>query len=199
MKDYHFGTVEGILREKAVKLHHQRYYEVGYFKENDVDPYEECATYFVAQSVKSKEIVGVTRLIYEELHELPTMKNFNIYDIENLKLSKLDKNKVAEVSAFTKMKKHDVGLAIIKTVLNYSLDQEMTHWICCIDERVYNYMHRIFKFPFEVIGEPQVYLGSKSIPCLLNLSQCLIQLKEKRRPLYDYFVSSTENSKEVVK
>lgn len=199
MKDYYFGSVDGILRKEAIALHHQRYQEVGFFKENEEDPYEGSSTYFVAQTDELKEIVGVTRLIFMKIDDLPTIRHFNIYDIEKLKLSRLEKNKYAEISAFTKMPKHDVGLGLIKSVLQYSVSNGISHWVCCIDERVYKYMHRMFKFPFEVIGEPNVYLGSKTIPCALDLTECLETLKEKRGKLYDYFIENEENVIEVVK
>ncbi|MCM3602210.1 hypothetical protein M3175_15820 [Robertmurraya korlensis] len=199
MKDYYFGSVDGILRKEAIALHHQRYQEVGFFKENEDDPYEGSSTYFVAQAAELKEIVGVTRLIFMKIDELPTIRHFNIYDIEKLKLSRLDKSKYAEISAFTKMPKHDVGLGLIKSVLQYSVGNGISHWVCCIDERVYNYMYRMFKFPFKVIGEPNVYLGSKTIPCALDLNECLETLKEKRGKLYDYFIENEENIMEVMK
>ncbi|MFB1051277.1 hypothetical protein [Paraliobacillus sp. JSM ZJ581] len=199
MRDYYFGTVEGVLRQEAIALHHQRYKEVGFFERNQKDPYEGCSTYFVAQTMDSKEIVGVTRLIFLNVNDLPTIKHFDLFEDELLKLSHMDDHKYAEISAFTKMPKHDVGLGLIKTVLKYSLNKDITYWVCCIDERVYNYMHRMFKFPFKIIGEPNVYLGSKTIPCLLNLSECLAILKEKRRELHDYLVVHEEDEMEVVK
>jgi N-acyl-L-homoserine lactone synthetase len=199
MKDYYFGSVDGILRKEAIALHHQRYQEVGFLKENEEDPYEGSSTYFVAQTAELKEIVGVTRLIFMKIDDLPTIRHFNIYDIEKLKLSRLEKNKYAEISAFTKMPKHDVGLGLIKSVLQYSVGKGISHWVCCIDERVYKYMYRMFKFPFKVIGEPNVYLGSKTIPCVLDLNECLETLKEKRGKLYDYFIENEENVMEVVK
>ncbi|GEK91653.1 N-acyl amino acid synthase FeeM domain-containing protein [Alkalibacterium kapii] len=197
-KDYQFKKVSGIESTRAVALHHERYQEVGFLKKDDKDPYIDHSTYFVVETVEKKEVVGVTRLIFMPLDELPTMKHFNIFEIEKLKLAGLKKNKYAEISAFTKMPKHDVGLGLIRTVLNYSLHKGLTHWVCCIDERVYRYMHRIFKFPFEIIGEPNVYLGSKTIPCVLNLSECLSILKEKRRTLYDYLIQDEEKIMEVI-
>lgn len=198
-EEYFFGKADEALSKEAISLHHQRYKEVGFFKQDENDPYIDNSTYFVVQSADLKEVVGVTRLIFMSLDDLPTMKHFNIFDIEKIKLAGLEKNKYAEISAFTKMPKHDVGLGLMRTVLSYSLNNGLTHWVCCIDERVYRYMQRIFKFPFEVIGEPNVYLGSKTIPCVMNLSECLITLKEKRPTLYDYFVGSEENIMEVVK
>lgn len=197
--EYYFGRAEGSLCNEAIALHHQRYQEVGFFKQNMEDPYIENSTYFIVQTPDRSKVVGVTRLIFMPWEDLPTMKHFDIFEIEKLKLAGIETNKYAEISAFTKMPKHDVGLGLIKTVLNYSLNNDLTHWVCCIDERVYRYMHRIFKFPFTVIGEPNVYLGSKTIPCVLNLSECLANLKEKRRPLYDYFMDNEENLMEVSK
>ncbi|MFO8069969.1 MAG: hypothetical protein R6U02_08390 [Alkalibacterium sp.] len=198
-EEYFFGKAEGALSKEAIELHHQRYKEVGFFKQNENDLYKDYSTYFVVQNANLKEVVGVTRLIFMSLDDLPTMKHFNIFDIEKMKLAGLENNKYAEISAFTKMPKHDVGLGLMRTVLSYSLNNGLTHWVCCIDERVYRYMQRIFKFPFEVIGEPNVYLGSKTIPCVMNLSECLITLKEKRPTLYDYFVEDEEKLLEGIK
>lgn len=189
-KGYYFRLAEGDLFEEATALHYQRYQEVGFIKENEEDPYVDSSRYFIVQTVDTEDVVGVTRLIFKSLKELPTIRYFDIFDEQIEKLSLLDASKYAEISAFTKMPKHDVGLGLIRTVLNYSLENDLSHWVCCIDERVYRYLHRIFKFPFEVIGEPKVYLGSRSIPCVLDLSDCLVTLKEKRRPLYDYMLKA---------
>ncbi len=198
-EEYYYSKAEGDLCDEAVALHHHRYQEVGFIKQKMEDPYIENSTYFIVQTVDLNKVVGVTRLIFMPLKDLPTMKHFNIFEIEKLKLSGIEKNKFAEISAFTKMPKHDVGLGLIKIVLNYSLDNGLTHWVCCIDERVYRYMYRIFKFPFEIIGEPNVYLGSNTIPCVLNLAECLETLKEKRRALYDYFMDDEENEMEALR
>ncbi|MCC5895209.1 MAG: hypothetical protein JJU16_07065 [Alkalibacterium sp.] len=196
VEEYYFKKAEGDLSKEAIALHHQRYQEVGFIKQDENDPYINNSTYFVVQTADLKKVVGVTRLIFMSMNDLPTMKHFTIFDMEKLKLAGIEENKYAEISAFTKMPEHDVGLGLIKTVLNYSLSNGLTHWVCCIDERVYRYMHRIFKFPFEIIGEPNVYLGSKTIPCVLNLSECLTTLKEKRRTLYDFLINSDEEELE---
>lgn len=187
--NYVYNVARGSSREMAVNLHHQRYEEVGYFNKNEGDPYEKNSEYFVAQTDKINQVVGVTRLILDTPQNLPTIKYFNIYDIELARLKLIDPTRIAEISAFTKMQAHDVGMGLIKSVIAYSYEHGLTHWVCCIDERVYNYMMRMFKFPFKIIGEPRVYLGSTSIPCLLDIGQCLSTLKELRPALYTYFVS----------
>jgi N-acyl-L-homoserine lactone synthetase len=195
--NYVYNVANGNMREKAVKLHHQRYEEVGFFNKNEIDPYEETSEYFIAQTELLNEVVGVTRLILNKPQELPTIKHFDIYDIERARIKLIDPSKIAEISAFTKMQTHDVGLGLIKSVIEYSYHQGLTHWVCCIDKRVYNHMLRMFKFPFKVIGEPEVYLGSTSIPCLLDIGECLSTLKELRPSLYEYFGSVELVSAEV--
>ncbi|EXJ22970.1 hypothetical protein ADIAL_1593 [Alkalibacterium sp. AK22] len=185
-EEYCFSVVGDTMLNDAITMHHQRYQEVGFFKQGEDDPYVDHSKYFIVQTEPEKKVVGVTRLIFMPMDELPSIRHFKIFDDEKLKLAGLEADKYAEISAFTKMPQHDVGLGLIRTVLNYSIKNNLTHWVCCIDERVYRYLHRIFKFPFEVIGEPNVYLGSKTIPCLLDLKECLETLKVKRKKLYDY-------------
>lgn len=194
-----FEAVSGKMREQAVQLHHQRYQEVGFFSPNELDPYEPYSQYFVAQSIEEGRTVGVTRLILNKLEELPTMKYFSIYDIEKVKLQQLERHRYAEISAFTKMPQHDVALGLIRSVLHYSIENGLTHWICCLDERVYNYMHRMFRFPFRIVGTPTVYLGSKSIPCVLNLAECLSSLAEHRPNLFEYITKWKTTSQEVIR
>lgn len=185
---YIYAVAEGDLRNQAVELHHQRYQEVGFFKPHDVDPYETQSTYFIAQQKSDKKVVGVTRLILDSLDNLPTIKSFSIFDLEKSRLSSLDMYRVAEISAFTKLHQHDVGLGLIKAIFHFSLLHGISNWICCIDERVYTYMRRVFKFPFQIIGEPRVYLGSKSIPCTFPIAECQIALQKLRPMLYAYFI-----------
>lgn len=196
---YHYFCATGKERAEAVALHYQRYQEVGFFTQNEQDPYELFSTYFGVSTLFDKKMVGVSRLIFKDVEELPTVKHFNIFDIEKRKIKLLERSKVVEMGAFTKLPQHDVSLGLIKICLQHSFQSGITHWICCLDERVYKYMHRIFKFPFNVIGETQVYLGSNTVPCLLNLSECIECLRQSRPAVYDYFEIYNEALQEVVK
>ncbi|MHA6482422.1 N-acyl amino acid synthase FeeM domain-containing protein [Paenibacillus sp. strain BS8-2] len=195
---YSFRVAQGELRKQAITLHVERYLEVGFFRNEEVDPYQDNAVYFTAASKETDDVVGVTRLIFEKLEKLPTVANFNIYDLEKARLQALDSHRYAELSAFTKLPAHDVALGLIKTVFQYSEQVGITHWICCVDERVYNYMNRVFRFPFRMIGEPKVYLGSNSIPCVLILSDILETIKAERAPLYEYFIERQTRYLEVI-
>lgn len=195
--NYLFGVASGKLREKAIKLHTERYMEVGFFDKDEQDPYRDDSVYFISQCRSTEEVVGVTRLIFGKLDKLPTLHNFRVYDLEKARLAQLEGYRYAELSAFTKLSAHDVALGLIKTVFHYSEKSGITHWVCCVDERVFNYMNRVFKFPFRKIGDPKVYLGSNSIPCVLILEDILATIKVERVPLYEYFVDRQSRYLEV--
>lgn len=194
---YTYSIARGKLREQAIRLHIERYTEVGFFKREELDPHQDSSVYFAAQAVDGDAVVGVTRVIPGKLDQLPTLANFTIYDLERAKLAQLDPQRYVELSAFTKMPAHDVALGLIKTVFQYSEQVGITHWICCVDERVFNYMNRVFKFPFKVIGEPKVYMGSVSIPSVLVLDEILATIKVERAPLYNYFIERQSRYLEV--
>jgi N-acyl-L-homoserine lactone synthetase len=194
---YYYSIAKGELREKAIDLHHKRYQELGFYTRNQIDPYEQLSEYFIAHSSQNNEVVGVSRLIHTKMNDLPTIQNFNIYDLEKIRLQQLDKSCYAEISAFTKMQNHDVGMGLIKLIFQHSFYQGLTHLVCCVDERVYNYLHRMFKFPFKVIGEAKVYLGSNTIPCVLDLSDGLATVKERRPQLYEYLLDYETITAEV--
>lgn len=199
VEKYHFGQAVKSLRQEAIQLHRARYSEVGFLHKNEFDPYEADSLYFVAKDQEIDKIVGVTRLICKPLMELPTMENFTIYDLELKKLKNLKKSCYAEMSAFTKMPQHEVGMDLIRIVFQYSLQNDVSHWICCIDERVYNYLNRVFGPVFKLIGEPKVYLGSVSIPCVIDIKAGVLIFKETKPKLYDFIVNYENQPMEVLK
>lgn len=199
VKKYYYGQAISQFREDAIKLHRKRYSEVGFLLEDEKDPYESDSLYFVAKDQEKNAIVGVTRLIFKPFLELPTVEHFTIYDLDLKKLQKLDNNKYAEFSAFTKMPQHEVGMDIIRTVFQYSLHHGITHWICCIDERVYKYLNRVFGPVFKMIGEPKVYLGSISIPCIIDINNGVLAFKHTKPKLYDFIVNFENQILEVSK
>lgn len=192
---YHVATDE--LRERAIELHYQRYLEVGFFTEEEEDPFQKDSVYFAAIFKEENKVVGVNRLIFKPMNELPTLKEFSIYDIERRKLKHLEPFRYAEMSALTKVPQHDCTLGMLRTTIQYSYERGITHWFCSLDERVYRYMIRMFNFPFQKIGEPKIYLGSNTIPCILDLKEARMVVKETRLKLYEYFF--TPNKMEAFK
>ncbi|MNJ00854.1 hypothetical protein D3C73_1602990 [compost metagenome] len=54
-------------------------------------------------------------------------------------------------------------------------------------------MQRMFLSPFKVVGEPKVYLGSKTIPSVLFLNESVNKLKDCRNQLFEYLHDTKEN------
>jgi N-acyl-L-homoserine lactone synthetase len=196
--EYEYGVAKGGIREKAILLHHQRYKEVGYFNSNEHDPYESQSVYFIAKIAHTDQVIGVIRLIFAELQKLPTVEYFQIYDLEKAKLSLLEPFSFAEISAFTKLPQHEVSMGLLREVYRYSIIHDIKQWICCMDEKVFHYMRRIFKFPFKEIGQPHVYLGSVTIPSSIDIQDCKQQVSKHKPKLYSYFTDNQPNLKEGV-
>lgn len=197
-KQYHFGPAFNKVREEAIALHRMRYEEVGFFKKGEKDPYEQDSLYFVGQETTLNKVVGVTRLIFRPMEELPTLKNFQIYDIDYTKLLKLELNRYVEMSAFTKLPKHEIGIQLIRGIFQYSQQNGITHWVACIDDRVYRYFNRIFSTVFKQIGVPKAYLGSVSVPCVLSIEEALKQISEQRPKLYQFLIEGEQKKMEVL-
>jgi N-acyl-L-homoserine lactone synthetase len=194
---YSYHVARNEMREKAIELHFNRYLEVGFFKKGEEDPFEKDSVYFAAVDETENKVVGVNRLIFKPMNELPALKEFLIYDIEKRKLKQLESFRYAEMSALTKLPQHDCTIGMLRETIQYSLENGITHWFCSLDERVYRYMNRMFHFPFQQIGEPKVYLGSNTIPCILDLKESGKALKDTRFKLYEYLF--TPNVVEAVK
>lgn len=194
--NYSYFLATGKSKEVAIKLHHERYIDLGFFTKNEVDPYESMSTYFaVSEGHPSNNIVGVSRLISApSVMGLPTIKNFDVKSNVVDHLLGLDQSSVVEYSAFTKLPNHNVGIGLIVECFRYSMDNNCGHWLCCLDDRVYNYLHRVFKVPFDVIGTPKVYLGSNTIPCYIDLYTYQESVKDVNKRIYDLFWNKQEVS-----
>ncbi|MFC0472447.1 hypothetical protein ACFFHM_18655 [Halalkalibacter kiskunsagensis] len=195
---YVYSKANGLLKMEAKALHYKRYIELGFFHRNEIDNYDEESIYFIAQTNDQKKVVGVTRLIRKQLDQLPTIRNFIIYDAELELLKKVETACLVEVSAFTKVPRHNVGLGLIRTIMQYSLENQIEVWICCVDQRVFRYINRLFDYPFQIIGEPKIYLGSNSMPCMFPIKDGLQHIKEKKYQMYKFLMTSDKNVKKGV-
>ncbi|MBU9721958.1 MULTISPECIES: N-acyl amino acid synthase FeeM domain-containing protein [Bacillaceae] len=195
---YQFGIASNQVRKEAVALHRARYQDVGFLKDDEEDPYENDSVYFVAQEMTRNQVVGVTRLIFLPVEKLPTFTNFNIYNKDYTKLIMLEPGSYAEMSAFTKMKNHDVGVFLLASIYQYSYQHGITHWFANIDERVYRYLNRVFSEIFKEIGNRRVYMGSVSVPCVVDLENAMIQMKERRPKIHELFLKTSYREMEVL-
>lgn len=156
-------------KTQAVELHRRRYAELGYLNDQSFDPYEEKSVYFAAVDKESQNVVGVNRLVFDELDELPTLKHFDISHDLRRRFRQLPSGSYAEMGAFTKDRGHSVTLGILKSAFRNSLNSGVRYWFCCLDSRVYRLLEKLLGVTFDVIGATKYYQGPETIPCYIDL------------------------------
>ncbi|WP_409290232.1 hypothetical protein [Peribacillus sp. SCS-37] len=186
--DYVYRLAEGELREKSIAFHWTRYLELGFFNRDSQDFYYKESIYFAAISASDSQLAGVGRLIRKPVCELPVYTEFLLSEEGRTYIANLPSGSCAELSALAKLPQHDCTVGIIKACLHYSLSHGIEYWLCAIDERVYHLMCRIFHSPFEVLGEPAVYLGTRTIPAVIPLHSGLAALRQNKEQLYSYLL-----------
>jgi N-acyl-L-homoserine lactone synthetase len=178
---YRFSQAEGELRRQAIALHRQRYMEVGFMPNDFQDPYEKNSLYFVAQEEETQQVVGVCRLVLQELRTLPTYAHFELFEHERRNLEQLKSGTYTELGAVTKLPGHpEVTPGLIAIALAHASDRGMSHLLCCIDQRFFQSARRYMGVPFQIIGKDQLFYGSLKIPCVVNISNTLEQLKARK-------------------
>lgn len=175
---YRFIHAEGELRSQAIALHRQRYLEVGFMPEDFQDPYEEGSLYFVAWHERNQRVVGVCRLVLQELWTLPTYRHFELFEHERRALDALQPGTYTELGALAKLPHTpNVAPGLIAAALAHAAAQRMPHVLCCIDQQLFQSMRTRLGIPFRVIGKGKLFYGSIKIPCVVNSAETLERLK----------------------
>ncbi len=167
-------TAEEILA--AQRLHHDGYLEVGYIdKPTSIgiieDGYHKFSDYIVAIHINDNhkgEVVGVIRAVKYSSLGFPVLNEFRLYKKWEKFLKKLDLNQVIEVGAlFTKPGYH-VARGLYREIWQYSKMNGYKYWLAAIDERLFKVFTKRLYFYFDKIGKEKFYLGSVSIPAILD-------------------------------
>jgi hypothetical protein len=138
------------------------------------DPYEKGSRYFVALHEGQQQVVGVCRLVLQELRTLPTYHHFELFEHERRSLEQLQPGTYTEFGALTKLPGHpDVTPGLIATALAEAFSQGMDQLLCCIDQRLFRSVRGHLGLPLQVIGKEQLFYGSLKIPCVLNIPAAL--------------------------
>ncbi len=178
---YRFIQAEGELRRQAIALHRQRYMEVGFMPPDFQDPYEKGSRYFVAQDEATQQVIGVCRLVRQELRTLPTYAHFELFEQERQGLEQLKPGTYSELGALTKLPEHpDVTPGLIATALAHAAGLGMSHVLCCIDQRLFHTVRTHLGIPLRVIGGARLFHGSLKIPCLVDIRESLEQLTARK-------------------
>jgi hypothetical protein len=178
---YRFIPAEAELRSQAIALHRQRYMDIGFMPRDFQDPYEERALYFVAWRTEQQQVIGVCRLLRQELRTLPTCAHFALFPHEREALEHLKPGTYTELGALAKLPDHpDVTPGLVAAALTHASAQRMTHLLCCIDQRLFHTLRTHLALPFRIIGEERLFHGSIKIPCALSISETLERLAASR-------------------
>ena len=184
---YRFIQAETDLRSQAIALHRQRYMDIGFMPRDFQDPYEETALYFVAWQREQRRVIGVCRLLRQELGMLPTFAHFTLFEHEREALGQLKPGTYTELGALTKLPDHpDVTPGLIAAALTHASAQRMTQLLCCIDQRLFHALATHLALPFRIIGQERLFHGSIKVPCALSISETLERLdanQTRRRSL----------------
>lgn len=164
----------------ARKLHHDGYLEVGYIERSTAtgtieDGYHKFSDYLIAiyindnqnGSVKGK-VVGVIRAVRYSSLDFPVMNEFKFYKKWEKFLREVNLNQVIEVGALFTKPGYYVARGLYRQVWQFSKLNNYKYWLAAIDERLFKVFTKRFCFYFDQIGKKKFYLGSVSVPALLE-------------------------------
>ncbi len=165
--------------------------ELGWLSADSYPEGEEKDEYDMEQSMifvavdDENNIIGTSRLIFQGDIKLPIEKNFKLYPWNFIETLYGRIIKSAEISRFIvpshpTIKKHIITLMLCKAMLKMSITNRLSHILISADHRFYRLI-KILGFNFIEIGEPEFYMGSKTIPAILPMNN----LTEKW-PLKEY-------------
>ncbi len=177
-KVYQQGEVPADVLEECVRFRTQIYIEEGYLPEPEQsagpDCYDAQSAHICVHAKKSGKLAGYCRMIYDEPYPLPIVQLYpGLKDCIGAKV---------EISRFS-LQNHWRGslravdmtpiFRLARELLILSHQQNLQQWSCLIDERFQKLCQRFFKMDFHILGEPQMYLGSPSVPCIIDLSESI--------------------------
>jgi hypothetical protein len=172
-------TAEEILL--ARRLHHDGYLRVGYISKPTPtgtidDGYHKFSDHLIAiclnntnhSAPKRGEIVGVIRAVKYSQLGFPVINEFKLYPEVKKLLEVVDMNYVIEVGALFAKPGYFVAKGLYRAIWQYSKIRGDRYWLAAIDKRLFNIFIKRYHFYFDQIGPEKFYLGSVSVPAILD-------------------------------
>lgn len=150
----------------ARRFIYEKYCNVGYLKKNSShsifsDEYIAMSTYIIA--LHDNKIIGTLRIIK------PSDKGFPMLKILDKNINLLVHNKSVEIGNLTAVPGHAIAKDLFYYAYRYSREKGFLYWLAAIDNGYYQKIKNWFKFVrIKELGKPQFYLGSYSVPILIN-------------------------------
>lgn len=173
--------------------------------ENYATP-EELDEYDVKQSIVFLVVdvfgnaIGTSRIILPGSIPLPIERHFDLYPMDQIEKLHGKIEYGAEVSRFivpqnSTFKKHEITQTLCMAMLNTLLRMGASHAFISADYRFFRLL-KILGIYFAQIGEPKIYMGSKTIPGISNLKNLSSKLRKEKPFLYELLLTVNEKSVE---
>lgn len=127
--------------------------------------------------------VGTLRIIRQGEMPLPIERHFELYPVELEALyGKLEY--YGEISRLIipsnrTFKNHEITFMFYKEIIKTCVTMGLTHIFASMDYRFFR-LQKILGFQFADIGEPQLYMGSKTVPAILALKDLPAILRKEK-------------------
>lgn len=172
------GKIPARLLQEYIVFRNTIYVAEGYVPESEQttepDCYDRQSTHIGIRDRKTGALAGYCRMIYGSPVPTPLVQLYPQQEELNSSL--------VEISRFSiqnnwRGKLSAMGMAplflLARELLLISHHEGILQWGCLIDARFYKLCKRFFKMKFNMLDEARMYMGSPSLPCLIDLSETI--------------------------
>ena len=181
--------------------------ELGWIPAQNYAIPEELDEYDITQSMIFLAIddfsnaIGTSRLILPGEIPFPIEKHFVLHPMEQIENTYGEITYAMEVSRFIipqnpAIKNHEITKMLCMEMLSTLLKMGATHAFISADYRFFRLLN-ILGFDFAQIGEPKIYMGSKTIPGITNLKNLALRLEREKPHLYELLTTNKKLYEEM--
>lgn len=181
--------------------------DLGWLPPQDYAVPEEQDEYDIKQSIiflalnESGNAIGSSRIILPGDIPLPVERHFELYPQIQIEAIHGKIEYAVEVSRFIvpqnpNFKKHEITLVLCISMIKKSITMGATHLLVSADYRFFRLLN-ILGFELAEIGNPEFYMGSKTVPGITNLNKLHSKLMRERPFLYELLMTEEETVGEI--
>lgn len=153
----------------------------------ETDEWDDAAVHLIA--IREEKVFGTIRLIWPNPLGLPIETEWSVSD-------EVKSSKPVEVSRFAVDNEnnylpHVISLSLIRAAFIHSIEKGVICWVAALDQVVWR-MLRSLGIKFSPIGETKIYLGSRTVPGVLTLSDLRESLLKNYRNIYELLFDRTD-------
>lgn len=184
-KTYPAGSIPQPVLVECVRFRTEIYVAEGYLPEPEQsagpDCYDGQSAHICVREAATGNLIGYCRMIAGEPYPLPIVQLYP--ELKRLVGAGVEVSRFSVRNRFRgKLNVQEMAplFLLAREMLAWSHRQGIHQWYCLIDERFQNLCERFFKMEFRILGEPEFYMGSPSVPCIIDLSESF--RKSLRKP-----------------